>query len=74
MFPSHGAASLFADQRQDATNEEVVAAFRVAIQGGGRLPRLADLYLSTVCAKHLVDELRGTGLDVVRRPKRPLRW
>jgi hypothetical protein len=67
-------ANLFLDQRQDATDEEVVAAFRVAIARGGRLPRMADLYLSTVCAQHLVDELRGAGLDVVRRPKRPLRW
>ena len=67
-------AALFPDQRQDATDEEVVAAFRLAIHRGGRLPRLAYLYLSTVCAKHLVDELRGAGLDVVRRPKRALRW
>ncbi len=66
--------SLFPDPRQDATDEEVVTAFRVAIQRGGRLPRLADLYLSTVCATHLVDELRQAGLDVVRRPPRPLRW
>ncbi len=58
--------SLFPDPRPQVTDDEVVAAFRIAIARGGRLPRLAELYLSTVCAEHLVDELRGAGLEVVR--------
>jgi hypothetical protein len=57
---------LFPDPRPPVTDDEVVAAFRIAIERGGRLPRLAELYLSTVCAEHLIDELRGAGLDVVR--------
>ena len=55
----------FCDPRPEVTDEEVVEAFRIALQRGGRLPRLADLYLSTVCAEHLIDELRAH-LD--RRP------
>jgi hypothetical protein len=68
MFLPMRQARLFPDPRADVSDEEVVAAFRVAIQRGGRLPRLAELYLGTVCAEHLVEELRGQGLDVVRRP------
>jgi hypothetical protein len=55
------------DPRPELTDQEVVAAFRIAIQRGGRLPRLADLYLSTICAEHLIEELRGEGLEIVRR-------
>lgn len=58
---------LFPDPRPAVTDEEIVAAFRIAIQRGGRLPRLADLYRSTICAEHLIDELRGEGLEIVRR-------
>lgn len=59
---------LFPDPRPEVTDEEVVDAFRIAVQRGGKLPRLAELYLSTICAEHLVEELRQQGLDVVRRP------
>jgi hypothetical protein len=45
----------------------VIHAFRIAIERGGRLPRLAELYLGTICAEHLVRELRGQGLEIVRR-------
>jgi hypothetical protein len=59
---------LFPDPRPDLTDEEVVAALRIAIERGGRLPRIADLYLNTICAEHVVEELRGLGLEVVRKP------
>ncbi len=57
---------LFPDPLPEATDEEVVAAFRVAIERGGRLPRLAELYLNTICAEHLIEVLRGQGLEIVR--------
>jgi hypothetical protein len=58
--------SLFPDPRPTVTDEELVAVFRCAISRGGRLSRMADLYLNAVCAEHLVHELRMAGLDVVR--------
>jgi hypothetical protein len=69
MFSSMEQANLFPDLRPTATDEEVMAAFRVAISRGGRLPRLAELYLSSICAEHLVDELRVAGLEIVKRPE-----
>ena len=63
---------LFPDPRPSVTDEEVVAAIRTAISSGGRLSRMADLHLCTVCAEHLVKELRGAGLEIVRAmPERP---
>jgi hypothetical protein len=41
---------------------------RAAIARAGRLPRSADLLICGLCAQYLVDELRGAGLEVVRRP------
>jgi hypothetical protein len=58
--------SLFPDPRPTLTDEEVVAVFRGAISRSSRLSRLADLFLCTVCADHLVDELHLAGLEVVR--------
>ncbi|MGE0223916.1 MAG: hypothetical protein AB7F35_11570 [Acetobacteraceae bacterium] len=46
---------------------------RAAIARGGRLPRTAELWLSSLCAEFLVAELRNAGLDVVRRPMMRLR-
>jgi hypothetical protein len=66
--PLQRQGSFFPDPRPDVTDEEVIHAFRIAIQRGGRLPRLAELYLGTVCAEHLVRELREQGLEVVRQP------
>jgi hypothetical protein len=60
--------SLFPDLRRNATDEEVVHVLRTAIARGGRLPRMAELFLSGVCAEHLVEELHLAGLEVVRRP------
>jgi hypothetical protein len=57
---------LFPETLRAATDEEVVAAFRIALSRGGHLPRFADLYLSTVCAEHLLDQLHMAGLRVVR--------
>jgi hypothetical protein len=57
--------SLFPDPRPTLTDEEVIAAFRAAISRSSRLSRLADLFLCTVCAEHLVDELHLAGLEVV---------
>ena len=59
-------ASLFRDPRPTMTDEEFVAVIRCAISPGGRLSRMADLYLNTVCAEHLVHELRVAGMEVVR--------
>lgn len=59
--------SLFPDPRQNATDEEVIHVLRIALSRGGRLPRMAELYLSGICAEHLVDELHLADLEVVRR-------
>jgi hypothetical protein len=59
-------ASFFPDPRPTVTDEELAAVFRGAISRGGRLSRMADLYLNTVCAEHLVHELRVAGMEVVR--------
>ncbi len=67
MFPHMRQARRFPDPRPDLTDEEVVAAVRAAIERGGNLSRLAELYLATLCAGHLLRE-RGQGLEVVRRP------
>ena len=58
---------LFPDPRPDLTDDEIIAAIRAAIDSGGRLSRPAELYLSAICAEHLVLELRGQGLEIVRR-------
>jgi len=58
--------SLFPDARPTVTDQELVVVFRRAIASGGRLSRLADLYLNAVCAEHLVHELRVAGMEVVR--------
>ena len=65
--------SLFPDPRTTVTDEELVAVFRGAIARRGRLSRLADLYLNTVCAEHLVHELRVAGMQVVRAAPERLR-
>ncbi len=59
--------TLFSDLQRNASDEEVVQVLRIAISRGGRLPRLAELYLSSVCAEHLLDALRRARLDVVHR-------
>jgi len=66
MFLDMEQADLFPDPRPSVHDEEIVAAIRGAISNSGRLSRLADLYLNTVCADHLVRELRVAGLVVVR--------
>jgi hypothetical protein len=58
--------TLFPDPRPTVTDEEIVTALRAAISRSSRLSRLADLFLCTVCAEHLVDELHLAGLEVVR--------
>jgi hypothetical protein len=59
--------NLFSDLRRNATDEEVMQVLRIAIARGGRLPRLAELYLSSVCVEHLLEELRLAELEVVHR-------
>lgn len=59
--------SLFSDLRRNASDEEVVQVLRIALARGGRLPRLAELYLSSICAEHLLEELRLAELEVVHR-------
>jgi hypothetical protein len=58
--------SLFPDPRPTLNDDELVAVLREAIARGGRLSRFADLYLNTVCAEHLADQLHIAGLAVVR--------
>jgi hypothetical protein len=65
--------SLFPDPRPTVTDDELVVVFRGAISRGRRLSRMADLYLNTVCAEHLVHELRVAGLEVVRAMPERLR-
>ena len=71
FFMEQGA--LFSDLRRDATDEEVMQVLRIAIARGGRLPRLAEMYLSSVCAEHLLAELRTAELEVVHRATMRLR-
>jgi hypothetical protein len=65
--------ALFPDLRQNATDEEVVQVLRIAIARGGRLPRMAEMYLSSVCAEHLLAELRTAEFEVVHRAAKRLR-
>jgi len=64
--------SLFPDTVLPVSDDEVEAVLRTAIYSGGRLSRPADLYLSAVCARHLVDELQSAGLRIVRPAQRHL--
>jgi hypothetical protein len=66
MFSDMEQGNFLFDPRPPVTDQEVIAAIRTAISNGGRLSRMADLYLCTVCAEHLVEELRVAGLEVVR--------
>ena len=71
--PAMEQGSLFPDPRPAVTDDELVAVFRCAISHGGRLSRTADLYLTAICAEHLVHELRVAGLEVVRAAPARLR-
>jgi len=73
MFSYMEQGGLFPDLRQNATDEEVVQVLRIAIARGGRLPRMAEMYLSSVCAEHLLAELRTAELEVVHRGTKRLR-
>ena len=66
MFPAMFQHSLFPDPPAIVPEAEVVATLRAAIAGAGRLPRSADLLLSSLCAEYLVAELRNAGLCIVR--------
>ncbi|HEY1410536.1 MAG TPA: hypothetical protein VGF36_00265, partial [Rhodopila sp.] len=59
--------SLFPEPPRMVPDEEVVETLRAAIARAGRLPRSADLLLCGLCAEYLAGELRGAGLQVVRR-------
>ena len=50
------------------TDEEIVAVLQAAIACGIRRSREADLFLTQVCARHLVNALRLARLAVVRLP------
>jgi hypothetical protein len=60
--------SLFPEAYRSVPDAEVIEVLRSAMARGGRLPRLADLFLCGLCAEYLVDELRGAGFEVVRAP------
>jgi hypothetical protein len=68
MFSPMEQPALFPDPRPAMTDEEVAAVLRVAISHAARLSRTAKLYVSGVSAEHLMEELRGAGLMVVRIP------
>ena len=59
---------LFPGLPSTLTDEEVETVLHAVIASGIRRHREADLYLSTVCARHLANELRLAGLIVVRSP------
>jgi hypothetical protein len=58
---------------QPVAEDEVARILTTAISRGEKQPREADLYLSTVCAEYLLDQLTAAGPTVVRRPARALR-
>jgi hypothetical protein len=58
--------SLFPETLLPVPDEEVVEVLRTAILGGGRLSRLAELYLGDACAWHLINALHIAGLRVTR--------
>ena len=66
MFLSMEQRSLFPDTRPALSDDEIAEVLRQAILRGRRWHRAADLYLAGICAEHLVDELRGADLEVVR--------
>jgi hypothetical protein len=65
--------SLFPDAPTILTDDEIATVLRAAISRGIRRSREADLYLTSICARYLVDELRLEGLVVVRPPAPRLR-
>jgi len=66
MFSDMIQRSLFPEQQSIVPDAEVVETLRMAIACAGRLPRSADLLLSSVCAEYLVAELHNAGLAIVR--------
>jgi hypothetical protein len=73
MFFSMEQDSLFPDLPTALTDEEIAGVLRAVIGRGIRGSREADLYLTSICARYLVDELRLAGLVVVRPPTPRLR-
>ena len=57
---------LFHPPHEELSDEEIAAILRQAIQGAGRLPWSADVYLAGMRAEHLVEGLRAAGMLVVR--------
>jgi hypothetical protein len=57
---------LFDPPHEELSDEEIPAILRQAIQGAGRLPGSADVFLAGMCADHFVDGLRAAGVLVVR--------
>ena len=72
MFSLMEQHDLFPSPYQPVAEDEVARVLTAAISRSGRLPRMADLHLSTICAEHLLDELSLAGLAVVKRPGRRL--
>ena len=70
MFLTMAQGSLFPEPLSTAPDDEVIEALQAALARAGRLPRSADLLLCGLCARYLLDELRGAGLDIVRTPAR----
>jgi hypothetical protein len=70
MFLTMIQGSFFPEPSATVPDEEVVEALQDAIARSGRLSRSGDLLLCGVCARYLVGELRGLGLEVVRAPAR----
>jgi hypothetical protein len=64
--PSWSQATCFLEPQPTVPDEEVIETLRAAIARAGRLPRSADLLLCGLCARYLVEEMHGAGLDVVR--------
>jgi hypothetical protein len=67
MFYAMEQRHLFPIPYETLSDEQVAEVLWRAIAQGGRLSRGAELHLSTLCAEHLVAELRAADLEVVRR-------
>jgi hypothetical protein len=70
MFQVMTRDSLFPELASKVPDDEVIDALRDAIARAGRLSRSADMLLCCVCARFLVDEMHGAGLEIVRTPMR----
>ena len=73
MFPTMEQGTLFPVPYEALSDEQIAEILRCAISRAGRLSRSAELHLNSLCAEHLVAELRAADLEVVRRREAGMR-